>query len=173
MGPCLRIQSEDLQFRGVHGPSRSQRGRSASRGRKEREGLRAPFSDLVGWAKDTGLLCPGARRTASGAGGEGSWAGGSAIRSSQRRRQLGRGSPVRSRRRTRQLLVSMEAQRRARVRHQEEGLRQQTGLEVLGPWLWGLEWRGSGLGATGGRLEQQRQRQRAASQDLKGGSSPR
>lgn len=126
--------------------SRSQRCQPASRGRKEREGLRVPFSDLVGWAKDTGLLCPGARRTASGAGGEGSWAGGSAIRSSQRRRQLGRGSPVRSRRRTRQLLVSMEAQRRARVRHQEEGLRQQTGLEVLGPWLWGLEWRGSGLG---------------------------
>lgn len=39
---------------------------------------------------------------------------------------------------------------------------------ALGP---GVE--GKWAGATGGRLEQQRQRQRAASQDLKGGSSPR
>lgn len=104
--------------------SRSQRSWSASRGMKERKRLRVLFSDLVGWAKDTGLLCPGAGRTASGAGGEGSWAGGSAIRSRRRRRQL---------------LVFMEAQRRARVQHQEEGSRQQTGLEALGPWIWGLE----------------------------------
>ena len=40
--------------------SRSQRSRSASRGMQEKERPRALFSSLVGWAKDTGLPCPGA-----------------------------------------------------------------------------------------------------------------
>lgn len=68
--------------------SHSQCGWSTSWGMKEREGPGALFSDLVCWVKDKGPLCPGARRAASGAGGEGSWAGGSPVRSSQRRRQL-------------------------------------------------------------------------------------
>ena len=71
---------------------------------------------------------------------------GSPVRSSHRRRQLGRGSPVHSSHRRRQLLIWTEAQQRARIWCQEEEPRQQTELEALGPWLWGLEWRGVGQG---------------------------